>query len=66
MSFDSPPTISLQSAKLRDLATIYVDLKKKLYDEYFYIRFVWHTDLKSIPHALAPTSLFSTKSEVDD
>jgi len=30
---------------------------------YFYFRFVWPTDLKSIPHALAHTTITSTKFE---
>jgi len=32
---------------------------------YFYFRFVWPTDLESIPHASTPTSIIPTKFEVD-
>ena len=48
-----------------DLATFSVDYCI-LYSEcppYFYFRFVWPTDLESIPHASAPTSIIPTKVE---
>ena len=32
---------------------------------YFHFRFVWPTDLESIPHASTPTSIIPTKFEVD-
>ena len=32
---------------------------------YFYFRFVWPTDLESIPHASTPTLIIPTKFEVD-
>jgi len=32
---------------------------------YFYFRFVWPTDLESIPHASTPTSIIPTSFEVD-
>ena len=32
---------------------------------YFYFRFVWPTDLKSIPHASTATTIIPTKFEVD-
>jgi len=35
------------------------------YPPYFYFRFVWTTDLESIPHALIPTSIIRTKFEAD-
>jgi len=35
------------------------------YPPYFYFRFVWHTDLESIPHASTPTVIIFTKFEVD-
>jgi len=35
------------------------------YPPYFYFRFVWSTDLESIPHASTPTSIIPTKFEVD-
>jgi len=48
-----------------DLATFFVDFYI-LYAEcppYFYFRFVWPTDLKSIPHASTPTSIIPTRFE---
>ena len=48
-----------------DLATFCVDFCI-LYSEcppYFYFRFVWPTDLESIPHASTPTSIIPTKVE---
>jgi len=50
-----------------DLATFSVDFCI-LYAEctpYSYFRFVWPTDLESIPHASTPTSIILTKFEVD-
>jgi len=50
-----------------DLATFSVDFCI-LYAEcppYFYIGFVWTTDLESIPHASTHTSIILTKFEVD-
>jgi len=50
-----------------DLVTFSVDFCI-LYAEcppYFYFRFVWPTDLESIPHASTPTSKIPTKFEVD-
>jgi len=32
---------------------------------YFYFHFVWPTDLESMPHALTPTEIISSKFEVD-
>jgi len=51
-----------------DLATFSVDFFYILYAEcppYFYFRFVWPTDLESIPHASTPMSIIPTKFEVD-
>jgi len=48
-----------------DLATFFVDFYI-LYAEcspYSYFRFVWPTDLESIPHASTPTSIIPTKFE---
>jgi len=48
-----------------DLATFYVDFRI-LYAEfppYFYFRFVWPTELESIPLASTPTSIIATKFE---
>jgi len=50
-----------------DLATFSVDFCI-LYSErppYFYFRFVWPTDLESIPHTSTPTLIIPTKFEVD-
>ena len=50
-----------------DLATFSVDFCI-LYSEcppYFYFRFVWPTDLESIPPSSTPTSIIPTKFEVD-
>ena len=50
-----------------DLATFSVDFCI-LYAEcppYFYFRFIWSTDLQSIPHESTPTSIIPTKFEVD-
>jgi len=50
-----------------DLATFSVDFCI-LYSEclsYFYFRFVWPTDLESIPHASTPTLIIPTMFEVD-
>jgi len=57
----------LQQCKISDLATISVDFCI-LYAEclpYFYFRFVWPTDVESIPHASNPTSIIPTKFEVN-
>jgi len=51
-----------------DLATFSVDFFCISYSEcppYFYFRFIWLTDLESIPHASTPTSIIPTKFEVD-
>ena len=50
-----------------DLATFSVDFCI-LYagcPPYFYFRFVWPTDLESIPHASTPTSIIPARFEVD-
>jgi len=61
------PYFLLRCKKFGDLATFYVNYCI-LYSEcspYFYFRFVWPTDLESIPHASTPTSIIPTKFEVD-
>jgi len=61
------PRFPVRVQKFGDLATFSVDFCI-LYDEcppYFYFRFVWPTDLESIPHASTPTSIILTKFEVD-
>jgi len=58
---------SIRLQTFSDLATFSVDFCI-LYAEcqpYFYFRFVWPTDLESIPHASTPTSIIPNKFEVD-
>ena len=57
--------ISMSYESLINLATFSVEFCI-LYAEcppYFYFRFVWPTDLESIPHASTPTSIIPTKFE---
>ena len=57
------PRFPLRVQKFGDLATFSVDYCI-LYSEcppYFYFRFVWPTDLESIPHWSTPTSIIPTK-----
>jgi len=61
------PRIPVKVHNFGDLATFSVDFCI-LYSEcppYFYFRFVWLTDLQSIPHAPTPTSIIPIKFEVD-
>jgi len=61
------PGSSIRVQNFGHLATFSVDYCI-LYAEcppYFYFRFVWPTDLKSIPHESSPTSVIPTKFEVD-
>ena len=61
------PRFPIRVQNFSDLATFFVDFCI-LYSEcppYFYFRFVWPTDLESIPHASTPTSKILTKFEVD-
>ena len=61
------PRFPVRVQNFGDLATFPVDFCI-LYSEYlpyFYLWFVWPTDLKSIPHASTPTSIIPTKFEVD-
>ena len=50
-----------------DSATFSVDFLHFIFEcpPYFYFRFVWPTDLESIPHASTPTLIIPTKFEVD-
>ena len=60
------PQFPVRVQNFSDLATFSVDFCI-LYAEcppYFYFRFVWPTDLESIPHASTPTSIILTKFEV--
>ena len=62
---DSPPPISLQSVKFwRQFPSIFSILYAEC-PPYFYFRFVWPTDLESIPQASTPTAIILTKCEVD-
>ena len=59
------PRFPVRVQNFSDLATFSVDFCI-LYAEcppYFYFRFVWPTDLQSIPHASTPTSIIPTKFE---
>jgi len=61
------PRFPFSARNFGDLTTLY-DNYCILYSEcppYFYFRFVWPTDLESIPHASTPTSIIPTKFEVD-
>jgi len=60
------PRFPIRVQNFSDLATFSVDYCI-LYSEcppYFYFRYVWPTDLESIPHASTPTSIIPTKFEV--
>jgi len=64
---NSPTEIFVRMRNFGDLAMFSVDFCI-LYAEsppYFYFRFVWPTDLESIPHASTTTSITPTKFEVD-
>jgi len=61
------PRCPVRVQRFRDLATfsdnfyiLYIE-----YPPYFYFRFVWPTDLRSIPQASTPTSIISTNFEVN-
>jgi len=57
------PRFPVRVQNFGDLATFSVDFCS-LYAEcppYFYFRFVWPTDLESIPYASTPTSIIPTK-----
>jgi len=61
------PRFPIRVQNFGDLKTFY-DNYCILYSEcppYFYFRFVWPTDLESIPHASTPTSIIPTKFEGD-
>jgi len=61
------PRFPVRMPNFGDLATFSVDFCIS-YSEclpYFYFRFVWPTDLESIPHASTPTLIIFTKFEVD-
>jgi len=67
-SFDFSPPIFLQSAKFWRFGNVFHWFFNILYAEcppYFYFRFVWPTDLESVPYALTPTAIIPTKFEVD-
>jgi len=59
------PRFPIRVQNFGNLATFSVDYCI-LYSEcppYFYFRFVWPTDLESIPHTSTPTSIIPTKFE---
>ena len=61
------PQFSIRVQNFGDLVTYSIDFCI-LYSEcppYFSIRFVWPSDLESIPHASTPTSIISNKFEDD-
>ena len=61
------PRFPVKEQTFGDLATFSVDFCI-LYSEcppYFYFRFVWPTDLGSIPHPSTPKLIIPTKFEVD-
>ena len=51
-----------------DLRTLSVDffIEKAKSPPYFYFRFIWPTDLESVPRVEPPTLIISTKFEVDN
>jgi len=61
------PQFPIRVQNFGDSATFYVDFCILYFEcpPYFYFRFVWPTDLESIPHASTPTSILPTKFEVD-
>jgi len=61
------PCFPIKVQNFSDLATFSVDFYILCagFLPYFYFRFVWPTDLKSIPHASTPTSIIPTGFEVD-
>jgi len=61
------PRFPIRVQNVSDLATFSVDFCILYADfpPYFYFRFLWPTDLKSIPHASTPTSIIPTRFEVD-
>jgi len=46
-----------------DFCILYADMGVDACPPYFYFRFVWPTDLESIPHASIPMSIIPTKFE---
>jgi len=68
LSFDSPHLTSLQGTKFRRFGDVFRWLFCIFYTEcppHFYFRFVWPTDLESIPHTSTPMAIIPTKFEVD-
>ena len=59
------PRFPVRLQNFGDLGTFSVDfcVLYAEYPPYFYFRFVWPTDLESIPHASTPTSIIATKFE---
>jgi len=65
--FADPDFLFIRVQNFSDLATFSVDfcILYAEYPPYFYFRFVWPTDLESIPHALTPKSIIPTRFEID-
>jgi len=59
------PLFPIRVQNFGDFATFSVDVCILCAEcpPYFYFRFVWPTDLESIPHASTPTSIIATKFE---
>jgi len=60
------PRFPIKEQNFSDLLTFSVDFCILYFEcpPYFYFRFVWRTDLESIPHASTPTLIIFTKFEV--
>jgi len=58
------PRFPVRVQNFGDLATFYCTLYSEC-PPYFYFRFVWPTDLESIPYVSTPTLIIPTKFEVD-
>ena len=68
LSFDSLPPIFYRVQSFSNLAMFSFDFFCILYAKclpYFYFRFVWPTDLESIPHTSTTMAIITTKFEVD-
>jgi len=61
------PRFPIRVQNFADSATFSVDFCILYFEcpPYFYFRFVWLTDLESIPHASTPTLIIPTKFEVN-
>jgi len=66
-AFDSLTPISCRLRYFGDLRTFSIDsfIGKSKSPPYFYFRFIWPTDLESVPRDEPPTMIISTTFEVD-